>query len=574
MKKIIVAMIIMGLAATSSATQVSGDVWGVWDSTMNPIEVVGELRIPPDSSLTIGPGCYIEFQGYYALTLDTSAAFVRAIGTEQDSIIFTPAPGGVWNGVDLYFVDSTCEFSYCVLEKAHAPNIEDIIIGSGGGIHCEESDLEIKNCRITNNRAQSGRGGGIFMDSGNMLLSNNVISKNYSALGGAGLFYGIYINSGNVSITDNVFENDSTRYPLGGQLSSSVECRNCYTLLFCRNIIRENYSEGVGAVQLQSSTASINNNIVKDNLGWFGRSGFWITIEDSGTVAYNAILNNIFSHIANFSGGGIFLVGSNVNIRNNVIAFNQVWSHGGGIDVRGTNISLTNNIIAYNWTNSSGGGIYIDNTSIQIPNILKNNIVWGNVADFDPQIYNDGNRPLEVSYCDVEGGWPGVGNIDIDPLFRDTANSDFHLMSTFCGDLYDSPCVDVGDPTIQDYLLDCAWGLGSQLSDMGAYGGGDSLLQAVEDHSAQTPERFVLLRNYPNPFNAGTNIEFVLSEKTYVTVTIYDILGREVETLFEGIGLPGAHTFTWNGNALSSGIYFARLTADDYSKNIKMVLLK
>jgi hypothetical protein len=120
MKRIIIAVIILGLPAIAYPTQVSGDVWGVWDSTMNPIEVVGELRVPPDSSLIIGPGCYIEFQDYYALTLDTSAAFIRAVGTEEDSIIFTPAPGRVWNGIDIYYAESTCEFSYCILEKATA----------------------------------------------------------------------------------------------------------------------------------------------------------------------------------------------------------------------------------------------------------------------------------------------------------------------------------------------------------------------------------------------------------------------------------------------------------------------
>ncbi|UCE67530.1 MAG: T9SS type A sorting domain-containing protein [Candidatus Zixiibacteriota bacterium] len=574
-KAIILLIIFINVfASVSEATQVSGDIWGIWDSSMNPIEVVGELRVPPDSSLFIGPGCYIEFQDYYALTLDTSAAFIKAIGAEQDSIIFTCASGRIWNGIDIYFADSTCVFAYCVMEKAHAPNIEDIIIGSGGAFHCEQSDLDIKNCRITNNRAQNAKGGGIYVDKGDIVLSNNIISGNYCAFGGAGIYFGIYVSSGSAVITDNVFEHDTASYSLGGQMSSAVECKNCSTLTFSRNIVRNNFSKQIAAVRLESSTATIKNNIVEDNFGEYGRSGFWITIEDSGIVASNVILRNRFLYTTNLSGGGMFLVGSNIRVVNNIIAFNEIWSYGGGIDLQGTNISLTNNIIAYNWTGDNAGGIYIDNSSYQSPNILKNNIIWGNVADNNPQIYNVANKPLEVGYCDVEGGWTGVGNIDIDPLFRDTANCDFHLMSTFCGDSYDSPCIDVGDPTIQDYFLDCDWGLGFLPSDMGAYGGGDTTLQAIEEYLPLIPEELSVSQNYPNPFNSSTTIGYFLNSGSDIRIEIYNILGQRVEMFCENLQQSGRHDFIWNSAIYPSGVYFTKVSSKNSSKLIRMVLLK
>jgi len=76
-----------------------------------------------------------------------------------------------------------------------------------------------------------------------------------------------------------------------------------------------------------------------------------------------------------------------------------------------------------------------------------------------------------------------VGNIDVDPLFRDPANGDFHLMSTACGDPYDSPCIDAGDPSITDDFLDCMYGLGTSISDMGAYGGGCSYVPGDVNNS-------------------------------------------------------------------------------------------
>ena len=565
-KKIVVSLIfvINILTSVSEAVEVSGDVWGVWDSTMNPIVVIGELRVPEDSSLYIGPGCYIEFQGYYALTLDTSAAFIRAIGTEEDSIVFTSAFGRVWNGIDIFCADSICVFSYCVLEKASTS--EDY---SGGAIYCELTDLDVRHCRITNNRAYQGMGGGIFVDWGEVFLSDNIISNNFSAFGGSGL--GSY--GGNIAIINNLFENDTTYYPLGGEMSGSIGCTGCSLLTFKNNTIKNNLSYSVGAVRLSSSIASITNNVVINNLGWTGRSGFWITIEDSGTVAFNEITHNGSVNSGGFRGSGITLFGWNVDVNNNLLAFNKTGSSAGGFYIVGTNIKLINNIIAYNRA-YNGGGIYIDNTSTQIPNILTNNIIWGNVADYNPQIYNVANKPLEVSYCDVEDGWPGVGNIDIDPLFRDTANGDFHLMSTFCGDPYDSPCIDVGDPALLDSLLDCDWGLGFLPSDMGAYGGGDSAMQAADDYQPPLPIEPVLLQNYPNPFNSATTIEFALPEAGEVSLTIYDILGREVLRPVRGYKEAGRHSVTVDMDRAASGFYFYILSTEKTRISRTMVLIK
>jgi len=147
-------------------------------------------------------------------------------------------------------------------------------------------------------------------------------------------------------------------------------------------------------------------------------------------------------------------------------------------------------------------------------------------------------------------------------------------MSTACGDTLDSPCIDAGSPPIIDSLLDCSWGLGTILSDMGAYGGGDSATVGITDHQPRVPDRFALLQNYPNPFNAKTIIRYNLPSDSDVTIEIYDILGRKVETLFDERKRAGKHTIIWDAADIPSGVYFVRLQTDDYSKNIKMVLLK
>ena len=143
---------------------------------MNPIEVIGELRVPPESSLYIGPGCYIEFQGYYALTVDISATLM-AIGIESDSVIFTPADTAIaWNGIDFHSADSGCTLDYCVIEWARTPSLSD---ESGGGIRSLETDIRVLHCSITNNDAPEGFGGGIFLDVGDIYLEANNISNNH-----------------------------------------------------------------------------------------------------------------------------------------------------------------------------------------------------------------------------------------------------------------------------------------------------------------------------------------------------------------------------------------------------------
>jgi hypothetical protein len=77
------------------------------------------------------------------------------------------------------------------------------------------------------------------------------------------------------------------------------------------------------------------------------------------------------------------------------------------------------------------------------------------------------------------------------------------------------------------------------------------------------PERFELLQNYPNPFNPTTTISYQLPAKSRVTLTIFNLLGQEVATVFEGEKEPGYHQETWSAAAASSGVYVAQVVALD-----------
>jgi hypothetical protein len=93
------------------------------------------------------------------------------------------------------------------------------------------------------------------------------------------------------------------------------------------------------------------------------------------------------------------------------------------------------------------------------------------------------------------------------------------------------------------------------------------------------PDGYNLVQNYPNPFNPTTKIDYGLPEASNVRLIIYDILGREVTTLVNGVQEPGYKSITWNGtNAfgknVGAGMYFYLIQAGEFRQAKKMVLLK
>ena len=88
------------------------------------------------------------------------------------------------------------------------------------------------------------------------------------------------------------------------------------------------------------------------------------------------------------------------------------------------------------------------------------------------------------------------------------------------------------------------------------------------------PEKFSMSQNYPNPFNATTTIIFFIGKDSYASLRVYDVLGREIATIFSGELPAGSYTKQWNASALPSGVYFYRLLASSYAETKKLVLIK
>jgi hypothetical protein len=88
------------------------------------------------------------------------------------------------------------------------------------------------------------------------------------------------------------------------------------------------------------------------------------------------------------------------------------------------------------------------------------------------------------------------------------------------------------------------------------------------------PEKYSLSQNYPNPFNPVTKINFAIPKQGFVTIRLYDILGREVSRLVNEYMTAGEYTIDFNAGNLSSGIYFYRMEINGFSDIKKMILIK
>ncbi|HLP15990.1 MAG TPA: T9SS type A sorting domain-containing protein [Bacteroidota bacterium] len=104
---------------------------------------------------------------------------------------------------------------------------------------------------------------------------------------------------------------------------------------------------------------------------------------------------------------------------------------------------------------------------------------------------------------------------------------------------------------------------------------GSNIISSVGDEaSSSTPGAFTLAQNYPNPFNPSTSINYTLKTTGMVRLTVFDVLGRQVQVLVNGVQSAGAHQVSFDARSLSGGMYFYRLEAGDGVITRKMTLVK
>ena len=100
------------------------------------------------------------------------------------------------------------------------------------------------------------------------------------------------------------------------------------------------------------------------------------------------------------------------------------------------------------------------------------------------------------------------------------------------------------------------------------------ILTSNNNHNSEVPKEFSLSQNYPNPFNPSTVIGFKLAVNSFASLKVYDLLGREAATLVNENLKAGTYEFDFDGNKLSSGVYYYKLATGSFVETKKMILIK
>lgn len=218
------------------------------------------------------------------------------------------------------------------------------------------------------------------------------------------------------------------------------------------------------------------------------------------------------------------------------------------------------------------------------------------VADFDAdqrlRLYNNRLDPITFQYSfshnfsasDVPGGIPTTDGWHHMKVEVKTLNADTTAFWCYFDyqELLGCPIYDTGDDRMasgQAGIFSFSQGTGTGLA--GYYDNivVNYLVSAVDDDLNTMPNEFSLGQNYPNPFNPMTHISYQLSSLSFVTLAIYDLLGREIKTLVSEDQPAGFYNVDWDGkdelgNTVPSGVYLYSLKAGNFIQSKKMIMMK
>ncbi|MBU1920096.1 right-handed parallel beta-helix repeat-containing protein [bacterium] len=488
--------------------QESGPVFGTWQANSEH-HVVGNLSIPNGRTLTVAEGVLVKFIGSFSVAVSGE---IVCQGTAENPVTFTcdtiqvPAR---WKGIRIAAAQGT--FVHTIIEHADYNQIGE---EAASGLNC---------------------------------------------------------NASVVSLTDCIVRHCRSRPPIGCYNSSEVHIERC---TITRNFLTVGCCGGGIGVRGSSHADIIDCDI------WYNSAldGAGIYVNDGGSA--DIINTRISGNDAHLQGGGVFVAGGGeVVMKKCYILYNHVNGTGGGMKADGDNLLVEqctfigNDCMSGAQVNSTSGdaefnscifapfnGPFGIGPALEIqPNLqLHHNVIYTFFTDPDfagtlPQGLGIIDRVnANGDSCDV------FNNIYKDPMFVSSVANNFNL-------LYNSPCIDAGDPLLE---LDPD----STIADIGV---------TYYDQSSPVNERLISLPQsidfhaaYPNPFNPVTTLSFSLTQPAQVKLCVLDLLGRSVAVLIDRQVSAGAHSLQWNAADLPSGLYFAELAAGEYRQVQKLILMK
>ncbi|MBE0572834.1 MAG: T9SS type A sorting domain-containing protein [Ignavibacteriaceae bacterium] len=521
---------------------------------------INNCEIKDNSSAWIGGGinaysCYLEINNT-SFERDTAYIFGGAMGiynselTINHSLLMDNSSGILGGGIHSDY--SLVNIKNTIFEKDTSGN-------AGGGIFTWQSSLNVEGCEFINNSATIN-GGAVSSSNCHLLIDSCMFYQNIAGneAGAIECFIdtSYFTEKLFIQINNSEFLNNSS-----GNLYAGVKIR------------QDNSDTALCSVRM-------DNNLFKGNT-----ANSYSAIRFIGNIDDIIVNNSIFEENFTNQITSIFSANGGAKVKVNNSLFSKNYPRAASLNLN-ARIDFMNCTFANNYgTNSSG--LSIRNNAEAT---LTNSILWNN-GNNPILIVNVGTNGsiLTINHSDVQFGpdslivpdslsilnW-GTGNIDLDPLFADILNNDFHLQES-------SPCIAAGIDSIQIggfwYYCPSTDIEGNPrpdpvgtTPDIGAYE--SQFPVRFDDQNLDLPTQYILHQNYPNPFNPSTKISWQSPVGSWQTLKIYDVLGNEVATLVDEYKPAGIYELEWDVIGLPSGVYFYQIKAESFIETKKMVLIK
>ena len=407
--------------------------------------------------------------------------------------------------------------------------------------------------------------------------------------------------NGNVIVTNFIGTNPDGTLGLGN--NAGIIISGSDDNIVAENVISGNMVMGIAIDGVPGESYSINNRIDYNIIGLDSSKSFAIP-NYNGIVLTNGVRNSKIHNniIAGNTLSGIHIFGYNEETKT---SGHNIYDNKIGINHNGVKFPNGQNGINI-WGNVEDVAIGTDVTGNQLPNIIVGNQKYGiYIADqfgYYPSkitarknlIYQNDSTNLFVSPLSNDGILPPysltfsnntvAGIHDTPGAIIDAYKSNINEFPASAYEWLGSTTVgangvftyEIFDPTIEAISVTATTSDGNTT--------GFSFLELITDverEHDEIPVEFSLHQNYPNPFNPSTTIRYQLPVRSHVTLKVYDVLGRELATLVDGIEDPGYKLVQWNAGGLASGVHYYRssmvATADQgrsFTQVNRMLLIK
>jgi len=391
-----------------------------------------------NENITLKNGVEVLGAGHLVTTIkgtgSGSVVMASNVGSATKLEGFTITNGSAIYGGGMYNDSSSPTVTDCIfsgnsatiygggmLNNSSSPTVTDCTFSGnsticGGGMYNDSSSPTVKNCIFSDNSATHACGG-MYNFSSSPTVTNCTFSGNSAPYSG-GMVNGY---NSSTTVTNCTFSGNSATTYGGGMLNyaSSTTVTHC---IFSGN----SASYGGGMMNQDNDSTMVTNCTFSGNSASYG--GGMLNENNSSTTS-PTVTNCIFSgNSATTYGGGMLNNTSSTKVTNCIFSGNSATNDGGGMGNYYNDSTTVTNCTFYGNSASDGGGMY---NFASWPTVT-NCILW----DGGGEISNDQSSP-GVTYCDIQGGFSGTGNISGDPLFVNPSANDYHLQSS-------SPCIDKG----------------------------------------------------------------------------------------------------------------------------------